>query len=638
MGCYLGRQKFNDALEFLLTNCQDEVERAVDAANHHILGQFAPVNSMAGGRWTSLGTPIDWSFNPTNDPEFTWLINRFWHLRDLGIAWKYTKDKKFVEAYKSHIEGWIEQNPVPWEDSWADATHYQRIGPWRLLETGLRAESLVTSWQFFEECFVGNDEFKNKFMSTLADHADWLSMRLGSVEINHAMMHMLGLYAISAMLPEHPKSSLWSQIAIERYGLCLYRQVGDDGVHQELTPGYHNVSVELFVKPCIISKNTGKSLPEWFKTRVKKMACFSEATLRSDGKTSAISDWEADYSGRVALAQLGLLFEDDEFIKQGVWSPELLWMFGTDSLKKINPDKNNFKQSSKSISFPQSGYYIMRNETNSVLFDAASMGGAHGHADALSFEWTNGNTPIVCDPGRFTYEEGELRRWFKSTRAHSTVEIDHLDQSTYVSTQAWSEPTANVVVDEWISNELFDLCSASHDGYHRLSQPVSHKRKLAFLKDRDTLIIIDQIKGRGVHAFSQRLVFSPCFDLNISEESNSSLCGCITHDDINYKIYAAFDGKFQKRPVPVKEKSWISEKYSRRIETSAFNLTGEFIDECLIMTVVKKNNEIQAINNPSLTVNFENDSAVVSYVNEGKEFFIEDISALWRNIETAPVG
>ncbi|MFD2880054.1 heparinase II/III family protein [Paenibacillus rhizoplanae] len=69
--------------------------------------------------------------------------------------------------------------------------------------------------------------------------------------------------------------------------------------------------------------------------------------------------------------------------------------------------------SATSVAFVQTGYYVMRDPQQYLFFDAAEMGGAHGHADALNLEWMWNGQLLFTDTGRYTYEEGEWRRYFK---------------------------------------------------------------------------------------------------------------------------------------------------------------------------------------------------------------------------------
>ena len=49
---------------------------------------------------------------------------------------------------------------------------------------------------------------------------------------------------------------------------------------------------------------------------------------------------------------------------------------------------------------------------------------AHKHADCLSFVWQEGGEDVLIDSGKYAYQSDPMRRYFKSTRAHNTIEID----------------------------------------------------------------------------------------------------------------------------------------------------------------------------------------------------------------------
>lgn len=589
-GCYLSDDELERAIALLRKRQPEDIARAIDSADHHARGEFKPMNTMAGDRWTPLGQPVDWTHNPTADPEFTWQVNRFWHLKDFGIAWRVTGDPRYLAAFRAHVDGWIATNPVPWDDDWAAATHFQRPGPWRLLEAGLRAEQFLTGWQFVAPGLADDAAFVARLHASLADHADWLSQRLGSIEINHAMMHMLGLLLVATALPTHPRAPYWRQVAIERFGLALYRQVGADGVHRELTPGYHAVSVALFLKPCLIGRLNGEPMPHWYETRVAAMARFAAASLRADGRTSALSDWEANDAGRVAVGQLGLLSDDDTLIAQGLANAETLWMFGAEAWCRLK-DRAHFVSPPQTVAFPDSGYYVLRKPDNVLLFDAAAMGGPHGHADALSFEWSRGAHGLVVDPGRYTYEDGDWRRWFKSTQAHSTVTIDGLDQSIYVSSQAWQEPTARCVTHRFVQGDGFDLCDAEHDGYGRLADAVRHRRLLAFLNDLDTVVIIDRLGAAARHTFAARLHLAPARALAVHPAgADGSLLADVTlADGDNRLIVSAWAaGDLVTPPKLAAEPSWIAPRYAEKIATRALALTGAFAGDAVLVTVIQR--------------------------------------------------
>ena len=59
---------------------------------------------------------------------------------------------------------------------------------------------------------------------------------------------------------------------------------------------------------------------------------------------------------------------------------------------------------------------------------------AHKHADCLSLIWQDRGETLLIDSGKYGYQRDRMRRYFQSTRAHNTVEVDGRD---------WSRATAD---------------------------------------------------------------------------------------------------------------------------------------------------------------------------------------------------
>jgi hypothetical protein len=116
---------------------------------------------------------------------------------------------------------------------------------------------------------------------------------------------------------------------------------------------------------------------------------------------------------------------------------------------------------------------------------------AHAHADALSFQlWVDGRA-IVVDPGAFTYEPGVERTWFRSTRAHSTVEVAGRSQfETWGAFRAGPLPQPVLVAAEPLEAEV------------TLGEVVVRRR--LHLRP-DELVVEDELDGRGSVAVSSNL-------------------------------------------------------------------------------------------------------------------------------------
>jgi uncharacterized heparinase superfamily protein len=84
-------------------------------------------------------------------------------------------------------------------------------------------------------------------------------------------------------------------------------------------------------------------------------------------------------------------------------------------------------------SLPQAGYFGVRAGERYLVFDAGPLGPdcqpGHGHADTLAFELSHDGRRLIADSGVFTFEPGELRSGDRGTAAHSTVQVDGVDQA-----------------------------------------------------------------------------------------------------------------------------------------------------------------------------------------------------------------
>jgi hypothetical protein len=124
----------------------------------------------------------------------------------------------------------------------------------------------------------------------------------------------------------------------------------------------------------------------------------------------------------------------------------------------------------------------------------------HSHADLFSFELQAGEDRVLVDSGTYAYYPSrKWRDYFRSTSAHNTAVVDGQSQAIGLSRDhfgwvAFPKPD----VRAWLSDERLDYFDAEHDGYRRLAQSVSHRRRVLFVKP-DCWLIIDDFEGSGIH-------------------------------------------------------------------------------------------------------------------------------------------
>lgn len=573
-------------IEIYKTDYPKQVEETLEIADQAIKALFKIPETMAADRWVDLGEPMDWLYNPTDDPEFTWILNRHDHMVHLGKAYLVTGKEIYAETFKKHILRWIEQNSVPTNITYEDATFFQKLGPWRLLEVGLRVQSWIWAYELMQKSPNLDETFLNAFFYSLSEHANYLCSYLGNTIINHATMHMQGLFMIGVVYDNHPRAAYWRQVALERLEVCMLHQINGDGVQEELSTHYHNASILFFGTPYLLAKKSGYLMSAWYEEKLKSMAAYTEATIRPDGISSPISDSNYSSEAFEYLGFIGLVLEDEHYTNVGHFTDQLLWLFGEDVYKKYKHVMGNKAVFNISKSFPKAGYYIMKDDNNYLFFDAAEMGGAHGHADVLSFEWMWKKQLIFSDPGCYTYEEGDWRRFFKGTKNHNTIAIDDMDQTEYLLSQKWGNPVAKPKLFRWINTNDYNFIDASHDGYQRLNNPVEHRRWLMQLKNPELIVIVDWLVGDGEHKIRQHFNLWKNASVNINSTAKTAEISYSSSDlgmNMNWYTYTG-----EKDDLTIcEEKGWFSRKYAFKEEIPVINMDMSFKNKTGIVTICK---------------------------------------------------
>lgn len=364
-----------------------------------------------------LGDPVNWLYNPTGDKEFTWGINRFKHLRCLGIAYACTGDEKYAAKALEHITGWIDTQPCPRNLPEEELTYFQRPGPWRLLETGLRLRQWVYAYHFFQGSDSWSGDREQQFYESVKEHAWFLTTYTASIEINHSIMHMIGLLSAGLTFVSWEESESLRAKAIERLEDCIRVQVLPDGVHSELTPHYHMVSLELFVDCAVMLKKRGLSFSAEYERILAGMMKFASCMTRQDGTMAPFAD---SYASQPPDLNAAALYYDDPGWVLAEQLHEQFWTVGPERIDGLlekavqNEPPEILNNRNLPFAFPEAGYYGLGNEEQKLIFDAAALGGPHGHADALSFEWCAFGEALFVDPGTYTYMETPWRRYFKA--------------------------------------------------------------------------------------------------------------------------------------------------------------------------------------------------------------------------------
>jgi uncharacterized heparinase superfamily protein len=199
-----------------------------------------------------------------------------------------------------------------------------------------------------------------------------------------------------------------------------------------------------------------------------------------------------------------------------------------------------------------------------VFFDCADLGygpiAAHGHADALSFTLNVGDRPVLVDAGTYDYfTHPSWREYFRSTRAHNTVEIDGVSQSESLGPFLWGRK-ANARCLDWLDTERLTLVCGEHDGYTRLPTPVMHRRKLELDKASQSLVVTATLESAGTHTARWHLHLDPACSARRADARTIIIdAGSrqlqLTSAALEFAIVPAGDGA---------QTGWISKGYHRK--------------------------------------------------------------------------
>ena len=399
--------------------------------------------------------PFDWHADPLRDRN--WMFNlQAWRMLDPYL------NRLLREP--EHPGGFAD--PLAVIADWARGNLGRRAGrfTWYDMSTGLRALKLA---------FLGRiatlrgaalpplvPELVSRHMAELARPA---ALSPG----NHGLFQMSGLKALAWQFPETPGAEAMASYALTQGGTLLDRQLGPAGVHTENAPDYHFFAVLLI----------GRLLaaPWW---QVPEMAPFRVrlATARS------ACAWLADPAGR--CLPVG---DSTESPKPRVAGALRHW-----------PHRPHGRLMGAILD----GYGVVRTRDDlplprsTLLFMTASHHTeAHKHADCLSLIWQDRGETLLADSGKYGYERDRMRRYFLSTRAHNTVEVDGRDfsratEDAYGAGMRRVEPLGAA----WILEAEAD---------HR-REGVRHRRLVLFRPHR-FLLVIDHLVPRPALGWPARL-------------------------------------------------------------------------------------------------------------------------------------
>ncbi|HEU0174243.1 MAG TPA: alginate lyase family protein [Blastocatellia bacterium] len=525
---------------------RDAIIKTAEAA---LAGKFSLLGHASLSFSDPPDSPIDWSLDPVSglraplrhwselhpldplgggDPKVVWELNRHAHFVTLGQAYWLTDDNRFAAAFVDQVSAWIDANPVGMGVNWASSLEVAfRSIAW-LWALGLCVDSREVTPDFFA-----------RLLKSLIAHGRHIERYLSYYfsPNTHLTGEALGLFYLGLALPEMKRAKGWRGLGMQILLDQAAKQVRADGVYFEQSSYYHRYTTDFYTHLFALTRADDSIIYHEMDTMLRRnlvaMLDHLMWITRPDGSSPLFGD---DDGGR--LIKLGQRAANDfrdtlaigaAIFKRGDWKyvagaapAEMLWLMGPEGVACY--DRLEAEPHSEiSRGFRSSGYFVMRDgwrrDSSFVLIDCgphgAEIGAGHAHSDALSIEFASRGVTWLVDPGTFVYAtDAKTRDDFRSTDAHNTVVVDGQPQSIASTPFSW-RTAAKCRLHEFVEHGDAIFFQGSHDGYERLSDPVTHTRSALYLKPDPganlpgRLIVRDRFTAKKRHRYAIRLHFAP---------------------------------------------------------------------------------------------------------------------------------
>ncbi len=505
---------------------------------------MAAADRVAAGRFdlfalrdVELGSPPRWNRDPRSgieapltfgksldyrdagrvgDIKYLWELNRHLHLVRFAQAYALSGETRYFTALREHLESWIASCPFRRGPNWSSA-----------LEAAIRLINWSVAWQLLggahSPLFADADgsRFRQSWLESAYRHAQFIRGHFSSHSSanNHLVGEAAGLFVAALTWPHWPIAGEWraeARAVLEREAVL---QIAPDGVNREQAVSYQQFVLDFLLQALLAGRANGEEFPAWFEARIEAMIEYLASIMDAGGNVPMIGDSDdalvvsldpgpaCPY--RSHLAAGALLFRRGDFkAKAGALDDKARWLFGEGADAAFQALTADHAGLPARRTFPDGGYYILGCGFESadeirIVADAGPLGylgiAAHGHADALAFTLSVGGEEFLVDPGTYAYHTHRTwREYFRGTSAHSTLRVDGKDQSQSGGNFMWVRK-ANARCDLWQSSDEQDVFEATHDGYTRLPDPVTHRRRITLDKRRRRVIIEDTLRMAGAH-------------------------------------------------------------------------------------------------------------------------------------------
>lgn len=374
----------------------------------------------------------------------------------------FLQNKNRLNIIMEYIRDWIRSNAVD----------YKNRG-WDAYPVSLRSKNII-KFLFLNEIVPDDD-----VLFSLKVHGAVIEQKLEwHLRCNHLLSNAVALFFLGSLFDD-ADGQRWLQLAVNILDLELDEQFLSGGAHVELSPMYTCHIVSELIDIISLIDGLGLLVPQWLRAKLIKrsiMACsWLDSICHPNGQLPHFND-----------SVNGLY----------VSVPDIKKM-----LSHFEVANQDYEDSTSNLD-ESSGYFHFRTDRAFLVGNVGAVGPdynpGHAHAQELSFEASVYGKRMIVNSGLSTYEDCDLRHFQRSTRAHSTIEVEGRS-----STDVWK--SFRVGKRAKVRVKYFDVSAmiveAEHDGYSSMWRPCKVSR--VWKLDSQSLTVRDTVSHESSPSISR---------------------------------------------------------------------------------------------------------------------------------------
>ena len=393
--------------------------------------------------------------------EVTLDFPRGWQDPDLAILWKYNlhyfdglkHGNTSSELKRAIVFRWISENPAPTGIGWEPYPLSLRIVNW-------------IKWSWME------GPQHTDFNQSLFQQVSFLEKTLEFHLLGNHLLENAKALVFAGCFFEGKEADRWMSRGLSIIQKQLKEQILEDGAHFELSPMYQGIMLELVLDLLALAQNPNAASE--LRQKAEELSSFAiimshwlRRMTHPDGQIALFND-----------ASFGISHTPQHLIS---WTRKLTSSYASKGI------------TAEPILTP-SGYAKLVRGGACLFVDVAEIGPAylpgHGHADALSIEFSLFCQRLFVNVGTSEYGLTKRREYERGTSAHSTLTLDNKNSSEMWGGFRVGRRAHVCQIDLTEANETIVL-EATHNGYSNLADKPMHTRRITL--SEYTISIVDMV-------------------------------------------------------------------------------------------------------------------------------------------------